>query len=144
MSNYPPPPPPPPDGGSTFGNQYGGQSGDQPGGQSPPNNSMGTAALVVGILAIVFGVLFFPLGALLGVVAIVLGVLGRGKASRGEATNRGQATAGLICGSVGLVIAIALGVIVGNLIFDAVDEVEKCNELPTQEQRDACIGRIGQ
>ncbi|MEK0100733.1 DUF4190 domain-containing protein, partial [Streptomyces sp. A475] len=36
------------------------------------------------------------------------GAIGRAKATRGEATNRGQARAGLICGIGGLVLALVL------------------------------------
>ncbi len=38
---------------------------------------------------------------------MVLGVLGKQKADRGEATNRGQAMAGIICGGI----AVALGLL---------------------------------
>ncbi|MEU2438543.1 DUF4190 domain-containing protein [Streptomyces rubradiris] len=82
------------------GNGYG-----WPGMQAPPSNGMGTASLVLGILADV-GFLAWPLALVLGILAIVFGALGRGKAKRGEATNPGVALAGLICGATGVVLAL--------------------------------------
>jgi hypothetical protein len=41
-------------------------------------------------------------------VAIVLGVLGRGRAKRGEATNKGMATTGLVLGAIALLVSGAL------------------------------------
>lgn len=68
------------------------------------SNGMGTAALVLGIIAVVMS--WYWVAALpLGIVGIVLGVLGRKKAARGEATNRGAATAGMVLGIVGIVLA---------------------------------------
>jgi hypothetical protein len=76
-----------------------------------PRNGLGTAALVVGILALLSGVML--VGAVLGVIAIVLGLAGRARVQRGEATNGGSAMAGILTGLVGIVIAgvvIAVGV----------------------------------
>ncbi|MFF3616449.1 DUF4190 domain-containing protein [Streptomyces sp. NPDC002580] len=72
-----------------------------------PSNGMGTAGLVLGIIAVV---LFcaWPLAIVLGVLAVIFGLIGRAKARRGEATNPGQALAGVICGAVGVVLAVAL------------------------------------
>ncbi|MFD3699541.1 DUF4190 domain-containing protein [Streptomyces sp. NPDC058646] len=76
----------------------------------PLSNGFGITALVLGVLAVVvvFGCITAFLAVPLGIGAIVYGVLGRGKASRGEADNGGMALAGLITGSVGL----ALGALV--------------------------------
>lgn len=76
-----------------------------------PSNGMGTAALVVGIVSAVIFCLW-PLAIILGILAVIFGVIGRGKVRRGEATNSGQALAGIICGAVGIVIAVAFGVLV--------------------------------
>ncbi|MGW2745643.1 DUF4190 domain-containing protein [Streptomyces sp. NPDC001450] len=78
-----------------------------PGLQPQPNNGMGTASLVLGILATV-GFCAWPLALVMGVVAVVLGALGRGKARRGEATNPGVALAGIICGAAGIVLVLGL------------------------------------
>lgn len=68
-------------------------------------NGFGVTALVLGILSL-FGVLTIVLGVLLGLLAIVFGALGRRRARRGEADNGGVALAGLITGTVGLVLSI--------------------------------------
>ena len=73
----------------------------------PVRNGMGVAALVLGILAIVTSITVIG-GILLGIVAIVLGVVGRGRANRGEANNRGVATAGIVTGAIGALLSIAL------------------------------------
>ena len=67
-----------------------------------PSNGLGTAGLVLGIIsAAVF--CLWPVAIVLGVLALIFGTLGRGKARRGEATNPGQALAGIICGAAGVV-----------------------------------------
>ncbi|KOG34842.1 hypothetical protein AQJ84_29425 [Streptomyces resistomycificus] len=77
-----------------------------PGMTPAPSNGMGTASLVLGIIAAV-GFCLWPLALVAGILSVVFGVLARKKAGRGEATNPGQALAGLICGSVGLGLSIA-------------------------------------
>ncbi|WP_409059950.1 DUF4190 domain-containing protein [Streptomyces sp. SYP-A7185] len=75
-----------------------------------PSNGMGVTALVLGIIsAVVF--CLWPLAIVLGVLAIIFGAIGRGKARRGEATNPGQALAGIICGVAGVVLGVALLVV---------------------------------
>ncbi|MEU7166504.1 DUF4190 domain-containing protein [Streptomyces morookaense] len=66
-----------------------------------PDNALGTAAMVLGIVGIVFSptIVF---GVILGVLAIVLGAIGRNKARTGLANNGGQALAGLVLGSAAL------------------------------------------
>ncbi|MEU3249545.1 DUF4190 domain-containing protein [Streptomyces sp. NPDC006997] len=79
----------------------------------PPvlSNGMGTAGLVLGIVASVLFCLW-PLAFILGLLAVVFGAIGRKKAARGEADNGGQALAGIICGAVGMVLAVGLGAVV--------------------------------
>ncbi|MBX6750080.1 MAG: DUF4190 domain-containing protein [Micromonosporaceae bacterium] len=81
----------------------------QPGyGQPAPsnqNNTLGLVSMILGIVAIPT-ICCFYLGVPLGIAAIVLGYLGKQKADRGEASNRGQAMAGLICGAVAIALAI--------------------------------------
>jgi len=76
---------------------------------------MGTAALVLGVVALVLVILllFSPLGAFLGLLAILFGILGLIRANRGEADNRGQAVAGLITGAVALLFGILFTISVG-------------------------------
>ncbi|CAM5674134.1 hypothetical protein SALBM311S_00488 [Streptomyces alboniger] len=66
-----------------------------------PSNGMGTTGLVLGIIGVVCSVTFFLwfFGVILGILGIIFGAIGRGKANRGEATNRGAATAGLSAAS---------------------------------------------
>lgn len=85
----PGPPPPPPPGG---------------GGQQP-SNGLGLASMIIGIVSIPLMCCYIGIAG--GIVAAVLGFLGKAKADRGEATNRGQAIAGIICG----IIAAALGIV---------------------------------
>jgi len=66
-------------------------------------NGLGTAALVVGVIALLTSWLIF--GGLLGIVAIILGVIGLGRVKRHEATNRGSAIAGIVLGVLGLLAA---------------------------------------
>ncbi|MDX3312823.1 DUF4190 domain-containing protein [Streptomyces sp. ME08-AFT2] len=80
------------------------------GGGVGDNNGMGVAGLVLGILAAVVFCLW-PLAIVFGILGVVFGAVGRGKARRGEASNPGQALAGIICGAVGMVLAITLGVL---------------------------------
>ncbi|MFI2508445.1 DUF4190 domain-containing protein [Streptomyces sp. NPDC018972] len=109
------------------GPSYGYPSGPAPQGMPPapypqtpgyampmqPSNGMGTAGLVLGIIGLVCSLTFFLwiFGVILGILAIVFGAVGRGKANRGEATNKGSATAGLICGIVATVILPLLGIL---------------------------------
>ncbi|MFJ8544237.1 DUF4190 domain-containing protein [Streptomyces sp. NPDC093586] len=82
-----------------------------PGTAPMPSNGMGTAGLVLGIVAAVVFCLW-PLAIVLGVLGVVFGAIGRGKGRRGEATNPGQALAGVICGAVGIVLGIGFGALV--------------------------------
>ncbi len=99
-----------PDGGSGgFGSGPYGGGGQVPpgygGGQGyggPPRNGLGTAGLVCGIVAIALS--FIPALNLftwpVGVLAIVFGAVGWSRANKGQATNKGQAIAGLVLGIV--------------------------------------------
>ncbi|GGR44799.1 DUF4190 domain-containing protein [Streptomyces netropsis] len=75
-----------------------------------PNNGLGVAALVLGIIGTVL-CWTLVISFICGVLAIVFGAIGRGKVRTGEATNSGQALAGLILGGAALV-ATALMVVV--------------------------------
>ncbi|MFF8654321.1 DUF4190 domain-containing protein [Streptomyces huasconensis] len=75
-----------------------------------PANGMGVTGLVLGIIAAA-GFCLWPLAIVLGILAVIFGAVGRGKARRGEATNGGQALAGIICGAAGIVLGVALLVI---------------------------------
>ncbi|MFG3010946.1 DUF4190 domain-containing protein [Streptomyces cinerochromogenes] len=78
-----------------------------PGMQPVPSNGMGTASLVLGIISAV-GFVMWPVALVLAVLALIFGGIGRGRASRGEATNPGVALAGIICGAAGIVLVLGL------------------------------------
>lgn len=74
-----------------------------------PQNGFGIAGMVLGIVSLVFSVCCGFFGAVpLGTAAIVFGGLGLGKANKGEATNKGMALSGIICGGISYAIAIVL------------------------------------
>jgi hypothetical protein len=117
---YPTQPGPPP--GQYPEGQY--PQGQYPQGQYPPGgyqapprrrNGMGTAALVLGVVALVLVLLliFSPLGAFLGLLAVIFGIVGIVRANRREADNRGQAVTGLVTGGLALVLGIFFTISVG-------------------------------
>ncbi len=69
-------------------------------GQSAPQNGMGTAALVMGILQ------FVCLGIIGSILAIIFGKIGMNRADQGLANNGGVAKAGFILGIIGVVISV--------------------------------------
>ncbi|MGW2182944.1 DUF4190 domain-containing protein [Streptomyces sp. NPDC001732] len=75
---------------------------------APPANGMGTAAMVLGILAVCMFCVYGIPSLVLGVLALIFGILGRKRVQRGEATNSGQALAGIIMGSVGIALGVAI------------------------------------
>jgi hypothetical protein len=66
-------------------------------------NGLGVAALVLGIVSLPLTMMLVP-----AVLAVIFGVIGRQRAKRGEATNGGVALAGLVTGTVGLLLGVAL------------------------------------
>jgi hypothetical protein len=72
-----------------------------------PRNGFGVAALVLGVLALLLSWTIIG-GVVFGILALIFGVLGRGRASRGEATNGGLSVAGAVLGVIGVLIAIGL------------------------------------
>ncbi|MFF3321079.1 DUF4190 domain-containing protein [Streptomyces sp. NPDC002889] len=84
----------------------------QPGWQQSPANGMGITAMVLGILAVCLFCVYGVLSVILGVLALIFGILGRKRVGRGEATNGGMALAGIILGSIGIVIgAVVIGLL---------------------------------
>ena len=77
-------------------------------------SGMATAAMIVGILAI--PALLIPiLAIILGIVAIVLGVVAKGQIKREGMQGSGMATAGIVCGAIGIAAAIAfIAIVVAN------------------------------
>jgi hypothetical protein len=113
-----------PYGQPTSGQPYGQQPYQDPYGQQPPygaaptypnagypmpqgqNNTLGLIGMIAGIASIVLGLCCPGLGIPAGIAGVVLGVLGQKKAQQGQASNAGQARAGLICGAIGVVLGI--------------------------------------
>jgi hypothetical protein len=88
-----------------------------------PSNGLGTAGFVLGLIGLLFS--FIPV---IGVVAwplVILGIVfsavGMGKASKGRATNKGLAIAGLVLSIVGL----AICVVWAAAFKDAADDLEE-------------------
>jgi hypothetical protein len=75
---------------------------------SAQRNMAGTLGLVFGLLSLAFMALIPPLGVLAGVIATCFALLGQARIRRGEASNRGQAMIGLVCGVIGLLVSGAL------------------------------------
>lgn len=116
--------------------QYGGYPG-YPGyvqnawGGPAPANGLGVASLVLGIISVA-GFCLYGLGIVLGVLALIFGLIGRGRAGRGEADNGGVALAGIILGSIGIVVSAAfLGFFIWALNNDGFDDDSDYEYQPT-------------
>ena len=101
MSVPPPPPPPPPPPGMPPG-AYGGQPM-----AAQPQNGLGTASLVLGIVGLVL-LCGYGVGLILSILAIIFGKMGLTKADQGLATNRSQANAGFIMGIIGTILGVII------------------------------------
>jgi hypothetical protein len=113
-----------------------------------PRNGVGTAALVVGVVSLVLAalIIFFPIAAILGIVAAILGLVGMRRASRGEATNRAHAVAGLVTGVLGLIAAIVIGVRIGTFINDHQGDFRTfwtcITSAPTEQEQEDCAREL--
>ncbi|MFG2406234.1 DUF4190 domain-containing protein [Streptomyces brevispora] len=107
--------------------QYGGYPGYPGYGQNAwggpqPANGLGIASMVLGIIAVA-GFCMYGLGIILGALALIFGLIGRGRVSRGEADNGGMALAGIILGSIGIVVSAAfLGMVIWAATSDSFEE----------------------
>ncbi|MCZ4121891.1 DUF4190 domain-containing protein [Streptomyces sp. H39-S7] len=110
----------------------------QPAG-GPARNGFGIAALVLGILSVLMFWLWFA-AIPMAVIAIVLGILGRRRANRGEATNKGMATAGTVLGAVSIVLlAVLMAAGVAILNSDSGKDLQSClDKAQTQSQKQQC------
>jgi Domain of unknown function (DUF4190) len=113
-------------------------------------NGAGTAALVIGVVALVLAVLiiFFPLAGLLGIVAAIFGAVGIGRANRGEADNKGHAVAGVVTGLIALAIAAVLAVRLTTFIVDHQGDFRSfwscITSAPTEAEQNECGRRLAQ
>lgn len=109
-----------------YGAGYGGQP---PGWGQAPSNGMGTAGMVVGIIAVVIFCFYGLPSLILGVLALIFGIIGKKRVQRGEANNSGQATAGIVLGAIGIVLGIVMIAFYGWIIANA-DEWEESGKDP--------------
>lgn len=104
---------------------------------NPPQNGIGTAALVMGILQ------FVCLGPIGTVLAIIFGRMGMKRVERGEADNGGLAKAGFWLGIVGLilsVIAVIVVVATGATVFKFAQETVKSVNESTDPAKNSQTG----
>jgi uncharacterized membrane protein len=93
---------------------------------SPPARArygLGIAALVVGVASLVAALSFvlLPIGLVGSLVAICLGVAALVRGRSGGTANPGQATAGLVCGILGLAVGILFAVRLGTFVASNTD-----------------------
>lgn len=86
-----------------------------------PQNGMGTAGLVCGIIGLALSWIWC-LGGPLGILGIIFGGIGISKANQGQATNKGSATAGLVCGIVAIGLLIMFIALFAEADFRRYDE----------------------
>lgn len=95
--------------------------------QPSPQNGMGTAGFVLGLLAALFamlpviGIIAWPLA----VLGLIFGVLGITRATKGVATNKGLAVAGTVLAAIGLLLCIAWAAAFGTAAARAGDELAR-------------------
>jgi len=125
MSDFDPqavPPPPPP-----------------PLGPPPSGNGIAIASMVLGIISIPL-VCFWYISIPCAILAIIFGVVGRSAAKKG-APRGGMATAGLVCGLIGLLLYILVIAgclaILGITGLTAAELVEQAQEMAEEAQRAA-------
>jgi hypothetical protein len=112
-------------------------------------NGMGTAALVLGVLALVLVLLliFAPLGAFLGLLAVIFGIVGIVWANQGQADNRGQAVAGLVTGGLALLLGIWFTISVGVWFSTHVNDFNRfgqcLDDASGQAAREECARELG-
>ncbi|WP_030951895.1 DUF4190 domain-containing protein [Streptomyces sp. NRRL S-481] len=120
----PPPPVAPTGPGVTGGYGYPGypQGGyGWPGMPPAPQNGMGTAAMVLGIVSCTLFCLYGVISLVTGILAVIFGIKGRKRAEAGVATNHGQAQAGLIMGVIGILLGVAVIVLIAVGITAAIN-----------------------
>ena len=91
----------------------------QPSYTPPPasraRTGLGVAALVIGVASLVaaFSFVLFPLGLVGGLLGAILGLIALSRGRAKGVTNPGQATAGVVCSVLALILAVVLSVRVG-------------------------------
>ncbi|WP_309096149.1 DUF4190 domain-containing protein [Streptomyces sp.] len=114
--------PPPPVAPGGYGYPGYPQSGyGWPGMPAAPQNGMGIAAMVLGIVSCTLFCLYGVVSLVTGILAVVFGIKGRKRAEAGVATNHGQAQAGLIMGIIGIILGITVIVLIAVGITAAIN-----------------------
>lgn len=101
--------------GQPFAQNQGGYGQGGYGGHLPPQNGLGLAGMICGIVGAVLALVV--IGIIPAILGIIFGAIGIGRARRGVATNRGQSLTGIITGIVGVLLAagiLTVGIINAN------------------------------
>lgn len=110
----------------------------QPPAPTPPQNGLGTAGFVLGLVGLLFsfipivGVVAWPLV----IVGLILGLLGLAKANRGQANNKGLAIAGIALSAVGLVVCILWAAVFTKAASDTAGALD---ELQTEANKESVL-----
>ncbi|MFC9508530.1 DUF4190 domain-containing protein [Streptomyces sp. NPDC057002] len=131
-----PPPPAAPGGYGYPGYPQAGSGYPQSGGYGwpgmpmAPQNGMGIAAMVLGIVSCTLFCLYGVVSLVTGILAVVFGIKGRKRAEAGVATNHGQAQAGLIMGIIGIILGITVIVLIAVGITAAINSDTSSDDDP--------------
>lgn len=114
-------------------------------GLRPARNGLGVAALILGLIGAVSGLIpfLFWLAGILGLIALILGLVGRGRARRGEATNKRMATFGAALGLIALILSVVGAVITFKAVDDAVSDLNKAVSDTTASAKPKAGGDTG-
>ncbi|MFF7704370.1 DUF4190 domain-containing protein [Streptomyces lydicus] len=101
-------------------------------------NGLGIAALILGILGALSGIpmILFWLAGPLGILALIFGLVGRSRAKKGQATNKGVALAGALLGVVAIILSVVGVIVTLTAVSKAVDEVNKQVEQSSGQPKD--------
>jgi hypothetical protein len=109
-------------------------------------NGLGTAALIMGILAVFPGTCTVIFGVVLGVIAVILGFIARERVTRGEADNGGTALGGILLGGLAILVSVAFTIVGFRAFKDAgLSEYFNCvSNSSDQAQTDQCTTEFKQ